>query len=245
MLRVLHEFGEDADRQALLEETSRLREEPGCASAELYATLAADETELALTMLWETEAAYDAFWARALAGGYPALVGPVTGTSDEDETAVTEFYRRSTFALREGVWVPEDSEESTRKIFWPAAGPVRIIIQNAVQASEAMYDRIRAEIAETRREEGCLEYAWYENVDLPGHLLLLELWADQVIYDRHWHLRGATAAYVGDTLRVPAEPQRGPVAREFYRWQDFRHHYDRWLPAHPAAYATTVSWPAS
>lgn len=245
MLRVLHEFGEDADRDGLLDAAIRLREEPGCASAELYVTLAEDEDELALTMVWESEAAYDTFWARALAGAYPALVGPVTGTVEEDETTVTEFYRRSTFALREGVWVPEDADGATRKIFWPAGGPVRIIIQNAVQASEEMYDKIRAEIAETRREEGCLEYAWYENVDLPGHLLLLELWADQVIYDRHWHLRGATAAYVGDTLRVPAEPQRGPVSREFYRWQDFRHHYDRWLPAHPAAYATTVSWPAS
>ena len=127
----------------------------------------------------------------------------------------------------------------------PAGGPVRIIIQNAVQATPAMYDRIRAEIAETRREEGCAQYAWYESVDRPGHVLLLEVWADQVFYDRNWALRGATAAFVGDNLRTPAEPQRGPWAREFYRWQEFRHHYDRWLPADPGSYATTVSWPAS
>ena len=245
MLRVLHEFGDASDLEALRAEPAALREEPGCTSAELYATLADGESELALTMVWETEQAYDAYWARALAGAHPTLVGLVTGGVGPDDTTVNEFYRRSTVALRDGVWVPEDSDQSTRKIVWPAGGPVRIIIQNAVLATPAMYDKIRAEIAETRREEGCAEYAWYESVDLPGHLMLLEVWADQVFYDRHWALRGATAAFVGDNLRTPAEPQRGPWAREFYRWQEFRHHYDRWLPADPGTYATTVSWPAS
>ncbi|SDB80575.1 Antibiotic biosynthesis monooxygenase [Raineyella antarctica] len=244
MLRVLHEFADADDLAALRAVAEQLRQEPGCASAELYATLAEGEDRLALTMLWDDEAAYDEFWARALAGEHPALVTPLTGGTGPDDIASTEFYRRATFALRAGTWVPEHADEGTRKIFWPAGGPVRIIIQNAVHATEAMYDKIRAEIAETRREEGCLDYGWYEDVDLPGHLLLLELWADQVVYDRHWALRGATAAFVGDNLRVPAEPQRGPVAREFYRWQDFRHHYDRWLPADPDAYATTVLWPA-
>lgn len=253
MLRVLHEFADAAvDLDVLRTETARLRGVPGCASAELYATLAeggsavdGSGSALALTMLWHTEAAYDAFWRTELADDGSVLVPLVTGGVGRQDVVATEFYRQAPFVLRDGVWIPADSDPATRTIFWPAGGAVRIIIQNAVHASPAMYDRIRAEIAETRREEGCQAYAWYEDVDLPGHLLLLEVWADQVIYDRHWALRGATAAYVGDTLRTPATPQRGPVTREFYRRQQFRHHYDRWLPSDPHAYATTVSWPAS
>ncbi|MEA5154923.1 putative quinol monooxygenase [Raineyella sp.] len=243
MLRVLHEFHHLTDPGPLRDETDRLRRAPGCASAELYASLDGSAFH-ALTMLWETEEAYDAFWRRALAGDYPVLTGLVTGAAS-DGAATTEFYRREVFALRDGVWEPERHGESHRAIHWPAAGAVRVIIQNTVQASAAMYERIAAEVAETRREDGCLLYHWCEAVDLPGHLLLVELWADQVIYDRHWALRGATAAFRGDTLRIPARPQRGPQTREFYRRQRFRHHYERWLPADSYACATTVSWPAS
>ncbi|WOQ16805.1 putative quinol monooxygenase [Raineyella sp. W15-4] len=242
MLRVLHEFHDLPDPGPLREETAVLRRAPGCASAELYASLDGSAFHV-LTMLWETEEAYDAFWRRALAGDYPVLTDLVTGAY-ADTSVTTEFYRREIFALRDGVWEPERLGESHRAIRWPAAGAVRVVIQHAVQASPAMYERIGAEVAETRREEGCLVYHWCEDVDLPGHLLLVELWADQVIYDRHWALRGATAAFRGDTLRIPARPQRGPETREFYRRQRFRHLYERWLPADSYAYATTVSWPA-
>lgn len=107
-----------------------------------------------------------------------------------------------------------------------------------------MYAKIRAEITETRREDGCEVYTWFENVELPGHLRLLECWADQVLYDRHWHLRLASAAFHGDPLRVPARPERWLVSREFYREQQFRHHYHRWLPKDPSA-ATTLESPLS
>ncbi|QGF23552.1 antibiotic biosynthesis monooxygenase [Raineyella fluvialis] len=243
MLRVLHEFHDLADPAPLREETTLLRKAPGCASAELYGSL--DESSFhVLTMLWETEEAYDAFWRRALAGDYPVLTGLVTGAA-ADGSVGTEFYRREIYALREGVWEPERLGESHRAIRWPATGEVRVVIQNAVQASPAMYDRITAEVAETRREEGCVSYHWCENTELPGHLLLVEVWADQVVYDRHWALRLSTATFRGDPLRIPATPQRGPQTREFYRRQQFRHHYERWLPADSYAYATTVAWPAS
>ncbi len=247
MLRVLHEFDDPTVLGPLADELAAIRDEPGCASAEAYASLVAGEDFSAATMLWETEAAYDAFWGRVLTGAYPTLAGLVTGDHlgdpQEDPTA-TEFYRRERFAVRGGRWVPEDADESARRIFWPAAGPVRIIIQYAVERSDAMYAAIDTEVAETRREQGCLEYAWLENIDLPGHLLLLELWGDQVVYDRHDALRAATADFRGPTLRTPTDPQRGPVSREFYRHQDFRHHYDRWLPVDPSAYAQAVFWPA-
>lgn len=156
----------------------------------------------------------------------------------------TEIYRQTPFALRQGRWVPEEEDESARRIFWPARGEVRIIIHSAVESTPQMYEQIAEEVPATRREDGALGYAWYENVDLPGHLLLLELWADQVRYDRHWQLRGATAAHVGPSLRVPTQPQRGRVSREFYRRELFRAHYDRWLPADLDQASSTIDYPA-
>lgn len=243
MLRVLHVLDNPYDdpRDPLLIEIAGLRDEPGCVSAEIYKTLAEGEEVYALTSIWESEEAYATFWTTAMTGdGYETLTHMVT----RDET-VTEFYQRVEYALTDGVWQVAGRDKSHQRVFWPASGEVRIIIQNAVNASDEMYAKIRGEIAETRREEGCLEYAWCENVELPGHLLLLETWANQVIYDRHWQMRGDTAEFCGDNLRRPAEPQRGPVSREFYRRQVFRHHYDRWMPADPMAYSQTIIYPAS
>lgn len=237
MLRVLHELAGPV--AGLAAEVARLRDEPGCVSAELYATLAAGEEQHALTLLFDTEEQYWSAWDRLLRGAHPALLDAVRSAP------VSEFYDRTPFALRSGTWVPEAADEAARRIFWPARGEVRIIITNAVEASPAMYGKIRAEIAETRREQGCVSYAWYESTDLTGHLMLLEVWADQVVYDRHWALRVATAPYVGDNLRRPAEPLRGLASREFYRRQQFRAHYDRWLPADASAHATAITYPAT
>jgi quinol monooxygenase YgiN len=247
VLRVLHEFAipdpgaETSDTAAdITAETARMRSEPGCVTAELYRMLEpAHVPDHALTSVWASEPDYWRFWEKVLKGSYPALNALLT-----DDEAATEFYARSAFKLIDGVWGPEDLV-GERRIFWPARGPVRIIIETAVEATDAMYAKIAAEMAETRREDGCQTYGWYENVELKGHLLLLEVWADQVQYDRHWHLRLASAAFVGDNLRRPATPQRGLVSREFYRQQQFRHHYDRWLPSDPMAAATTIEFPAT
>lgn len=236
MLRVLHEF--PGPVPGLADEVEALRAEPGIASAELYATLAAGEDAHALVLLCETEEHYWALWDRVLAGAHPTYRAAATAHD-------AEFYARTPFALTGPAWVPEGADAATRRIFWPARGEVRIIITNAVQASAAMYDKVRTEIADTRREGGCRSYAWYESVVGDGHLLLLEVWADQVTYDRHWALRGATASFVGDNLRTPAPPSRGLASREFYRRQVFRSHYDRWLPADAAEHGTAIHYPAT
>ncbi|GAB2489832.1 hypothetical protein GCM10027030_24900 [Luteococcus sediminum] len=57
-------------------------------------------------------------------------------------------------------------------------------------------------------------------------------------------VEGATEFYRCERF-APAEPQRGPVAREFYRRQRCAHHYDRWMPCDAAQVATTIVWPAS
>ena len=177
-----------------------------------------------------------------LAGGRPELRRLLAGSAPR--AGGHEFCRCERFALVDGAWLPEAAAGRSRAVQWPARGEVRVLIQNAVQASEEMYAKIRDEIAETRREPGCLSYTWCENVELPGHLLLEEVWASQVIYDRHWALRLATADFLGDNLRTPATPQRGPLAREFYRRQCFTRLYNHWQPVDPDALATTIVWPA-
>ena len=246
-LRVLHTFDNAAGFDELPEEVARLRSVPGCASAELYSSVTPGDDFHALTALWSSEDTFDAWWDTVRKGDFPSIrrlvAEPDEGNPEIDRSG-TEFYPQTPFALRDGTWVPEAFDEKARTIFWPARGPVRVIIQNAVEATDARYAKIRTEVLDTRREEGCLEYAWLENIDLPGHLLLLEVWIDQIRYDRHWTLRERTAAFVGDNLREPATPARGPVSREFYRYPDFRHHYDRWLPVDPDAHATAIMWPA-
>ena len=61
--------------------------------------------------------------------------------------------------------------------------------------------------------------------------------------DRHWTLRQRTAAFVGITF-VSGRPLHGPASREFHRYQDFRRHYDRWLPVDSDAHATAIMWSA-
>lgn len=243
MLRTLHTLVNLTDVEPLLTDLAAVREVDGCDSIELYKGLAPDETFHALTSTWTDEASFDAFWARTLDGEFPELLRLLDGNAPESDEH--EFYRCERFALVNGAWQPEAVAEKGRAIMWPARGEVRVIIQNAVQATDAMYDKIRTEIADTRREVGCLSYTWCENVELPGHLLLEEVWADQVVYDQHWALRQHIAEFLGDNLRTPATPQRGPFAREFYRRQSFEHHYNRWQPTTPAGFSGTIVWPAS
>lgn len=243
MLRTLHTFVELADEKPLLGELAAIRGLEGCDSIELYKGLASDETFHVLTSTWADEAAFDAFWARVLVGEFAETKRLLEGHAPE--TDENEFYRCERFALVDGAWTPEAANRPGRSILWPARGEVRIIIQNAVQPTPAMYDKIRTEIADTRREMGCLAYTWCENVELPGHLLLEEVWVDQAIYDAHWALRQHIAEFLGDNLRTPATPQRGPLAREFYRRQVFEHHYNRWQPITADAFSHTIVWPAS
>ncbi|MGO4958094.1 putative quinol monooxygenase [Luteococcus sp. Sow4_B9] len=243
MLRVLHTIHDLAEPEPLVIQLGAIREIEGCDSAELYKGLDPDETFHAVTMTWEDEQSFDAFWARVLDGEFPEYLRLVEGAADE--SGVTELYRCERFALKNGAWQPEEAAETGRAIMWPARDQVRVIIQNAVQASDAMYVKIRQEIIDTRREVGCLSYTWCENVEMPGHLLLEEVWADQVVYDQHWALRLHIADFIGDNLRTPATPQRGPLAREFYRRQVFEHHYNRWQPTTASEFSGTIVWPAS
>ena len=235
-LRTLHEFSDRALVERVVAAAAELRDGPGCTSAEVYRTLM-DEHHWALTTVWESESAFAAAWARVVDGDLPALDALAA-------VASSEFYVRAPYVVGDGRWVPEGTDAQARRIAWPARGEIRIIIQNAYADEPTMRALTRAEIAETRREPGCLAYAWMEHVELPNHLILLEHWADQLAYDHHWFGRMRSVELRGDSGRRAAAPERGPVAREFYRRQPFTHQYGRWQPAELADYSETIVWGA-
>ncbi|WKD60520.1 hypothetical protein CCICO_02345 [Corynebacterium ciconiae DSM 44920] len=239
MLRVLHEIADPAahgiDAEALQAEITQLRQR--VAGAELYRSLVPGETAFAVSILAVDEHSYSAVVRDTQnCPTYHQLLQAVGA----------EIYVAEPFAVDNGCWVSE--EASTRGadsvIAWPGDAPVRIAIHNAVQDNPEMRALTAAEIADTRREPGCETYCWYENAELSNHLLLLELWSDQRIYDLHWFGRMVTAAYRGDSGRQPAEMQRGTPSREFYRYHHFDYHYGRLLPRRAEHNSHTVRWTA-
>ncbi|MBI1188475.1 MAG: antibiotic biosynthesis monooxygenase [Alphaproteobacteria bacterium] len=64
-----------------------------------------------------------------------------------------------------------------------------IVIQGAVRIDPAKIDHIREAarvmIAATRAEEGCIEYAFAEDVVEPGLIHIIERWRDQAAITAH------------------------------------------------------------
>ena len=239
MLRVLHDITGPVGRGQMISAATALRDAPGCVSAEAYASMIGDE-HTALTMVFEHESDYWAAWSNP-----PKAYSDLHNVLTDDAHCVTEFYEITDFGVANGVWAPKGTDRDARRIFWPARGEVRIAIQYAVAPNDEMRALVAPEVAETRREPGCLQYDWMESLELPEHLLLLEIWSDQVIYDRHAQMRVDTATFRGDSKRVRSEPSRGLTSLEFYRRQMFRVQYDRWMPADVAEYSASIHWPAS
>lgn len=127
-------------------------------------------------------------------------------------------------------------------MFWPAISPVRILVTASLADIDELAPALKVEIAQTRREPGCVEYAFYRSVEFPAHLAVLELWQDQGVYDAHWQLRMKTGrAGAGGGENAPRE--HGSNGFEFYRQQTFMHLYDRWLPTAEINWSETIAWP--
>lgn len=54
--------------------------------------------------------------------------------------------------------------------------------ENAVQQVIALYQEL---IAETRKEQGCLSYELYQDIDNPCILTMLETWENKTCLDAH------------------------------------------------------------
>jgi quinol monooxygenase YgiN len=61
-------------------------------------------------------------------------------------------------------------------------GTVRLPFEGRPAARAAMADMIAA----SRNEDGCLEYAYAEDVLDPGLIHVKEIWRDQAVLDRHF-----------------------------------------------------------
>lgn len=229
MIRIIHEYPHLPE--GLLADVRGLRDLVD--EAELYVSLAEGEDSCAVVLLCRDEAQY---------AGVLADLDRFPVYHEIVRDGVTEIYRRERYGLEDNMWVPVAGRQPS--IVWPADGAVRIVISYAVESNEEMRALTAREIADTRREPGCLVYSWFENVELPDHLLLLELWEDQRLYDLHWSGRMATTDYRGTSGRTARTPDRGERTLEFYRRQEFSLHYGRMLPASADDYSDSVIWPS-
>lgn len=236
MIRVIHhtaDFEGAVARKGLLEDIQLIRDRHGVLEAEAFQSLATTDDDLAVTLLLDSEENFSDL-LRDLTD-YPSYSHLVINGENE-------MYVRRSYTLIDGAWAPEVG--ATSRVVWPSAGPVSIYIHGAYEPNEWMHELTAKEISETRREPGCLYYTWFENLELENHLLLLELWQNQKLYDNHWFGRMKTTDYRGDSGRQSRTPLRGEAAREFYRQQRFEFHYGRMLPAAPSDYSETVIWTA-
>ncbi|MCL3819413.1 antibiotic biosynthesis monooxygenase [Aeromicrobium wangtongii] len=236
----MHELrAEPAQDTQLAEHARTLREEPGCLEAEWYRSLAGGG-RVALVALWDDEVAYGRHWARVLSAsdsGDPVLRG--ASARGQGETG-GEFYRHQPYRL-DTTWIPADHREDVAKIHWPAGGAVRIICQNSQSNVDEITPALLDNARETGREPGCVQFEWFTSVELAGHMLLLELWQDQVVYDAHWAFRLKTGSGALPA-RQSTERAQGTNGLEFYQHQPFTHLYDRWLPVDLGRWSETVIW---
>jgi quinol monooxygenase YgiN len=237
-LRVLHQLRTPGDGVARLSQhAADLRAVDGVIEADAYRHIT-DPAQAAVVELWESQAAFAVHWREVLAGRRSGPLHTGTGPAFADST---EFYERQSFFPQDGAWTSMSYAEQAPVVMWPARGPVRILAQLAVPAPEQAVPAFRLDAEATLCEPGCAQYGWFQGTEHEQDMLLLELWDDQILYDRHWNLRIRT----GNATDKAPEGARGGGACgiEFYRHQPFIHLYDRWLPSDAAERSDTVVWP--
>jgi quinol monooxygenase YgiN len=65
-----------------------------------------------------------------------------------------------------------------------------LMLMAQLHATEKGGSRLRAAarelIVQTRKEQGCLHYALYEDTEKRGRYLLIEQWEDRTALEKHW-----------------------------------------------------------
>ncbi len=79
---------------------------------------------------------------------------------------------------------PRDSSASSR----PRKGAVTLIVAMRARAGrEAELEKqLRALVAPTRAERGCIAYDLHASSDVPGLFLLREIWTSMKHHQKHW-----------------------------------------------------------
>ena len=94
-------------------------------------------------------------------------------------------------ARKAGARRPKGSARKTsgaagRKL--PKDAVTLIVILRAREGQETLLEaELRALVSPSRREEGCLTYNLHRAIDIPGALLLHEVWASREAHTEHAH----------------------------------------------------------
>jgi quinol monooxygenase YgiN len=238
-IRVIHQFENPSSPNEEFAAYARsVRGVDGATEAEAYADIDGDAT-IAYVELWCDEKAYADHWSKA--PGDSVLDDLLRQRVARLGAKPAEFYPYQLFQL-DRAWIADDRKEWRPAIVWAADGGVRVALQLGLRPSDELRHRLVIDQQKTRLEPGCLEYRWFQGVDVPEHFLLLELWESQFIYDNHWNLRLKVGS--NEPPLPMTERERGAMGIEFYRQRQFIHLYDRWLPSEPTRWSETIVWPS-
>jgi quinol monooxygenase YgiN len=156
-----------------------------------------------------------------------------------------ELYPHRTFVrLDNEFWRVDECERSTR-VRWPArSDAVRVVIQDS---SDPVIDAELADYsAETRAQDGCLEFDFFRSLEFPENNLHLELWTGgPESYDLHYQFRNRTRVFGEGVPRPadrPAERRYGRTGVEFYQHCFYAPAGDVWQPEVPGERMSTVHW---
>ena len=247
----------DADARApdLVKFSAAVRQEPGCLQAEDFRGTEFSEDLLHIE-LWESPAAFDAHWQRALAEGQRAMLaellalqapyrfGSPQSPRRHGQNGI-ELYEHRYFTLHNQVWARLEESERSAYLRWPAWGAVRILIQNTSDPNADPSRKVQTAL-ETRHEKGCDQFENFRGIEFPENTVAMETWTTPEIYDIHWlnrllqQRRAATQ---------PPPPQPTPVERRYgrpgFEWYSLCYYTvlnDVWMPEDPARRMLTVQW---
>lgn len=248
-LRVLYQIcREPGDHDDLLAHSAAARAEPGCEESECYRGFEHREN-MAIIELWADEFAYSDHWRKLVQAGtaFDTILRS-SGTRAYGRNGY-EFYWQQYYATKDGVWTPPEDHERSSVVLWAGGAQVRIIGQATRGEIRETLPQLVAYSEETRREPGCLQFEHMQSIEenAEGDTVNLELWADQVIYDRHWALRrrsvahGAVLASGGRSTERP-ERQFGNSGYEYYQCTRYAHLYDHWRPEDISRWSESVRW---
>jgi quinol monooxygenase YgiN len=249
-LRILHQLSRElGDDEDLLVYTAAARCGAGCQEAQCYRGFE-HRQHVAVVELWSDEFAYSDYWRLLLESGevFKTVLRSSAGRSDGRNGA--EFYGHQPFSQKEGVWMPPAYQERSSVVLWAAGAAVRIIIQATRGGIPESLPPLIRWSQETMREPGCLQFESFQSIEsgAGSDTLTLELWADQVIYDRHWALRRRSVAAGAALASGNPQPERPPrtfgtTAFEWYQQVLYSHLYDCWRPVDVERWSETVRWP--
>jgi quinol monooxygenase YgiN len=239
--QLCREIGDDKD---LIAHAHAARSAAGCLESQGYRGFEFPEN-IAIIELWEDEFAYSAHWARLLESEEAfttVLRSPGTRHLGGDGF---EFYPQQYFGNVEGTWTPR-GRDKVSAVRWAARLPVRIVGQHTRVITDEFVANLLAYVRETCREPGCFQFEHFRSIENDSDTCTLELWADQIIYDKHWKLRrasqsaGARLASAGEFERPPR--LHGNDGYEYYQWVPYKHLYDHWAPEEYTQWSETVLW---